>query len=627
MLEIRFQQHSFADKFVIIESDQTTSGLSKPYNFDVERFKKYTDKIIYLQIGPIDIAREKYEYFENNIERWNRELVHHGALKQILPLLTNRDIIMWSDVDEMLKSPPIYGNIRYISGLYYYYFNNRLYDRKNNNFLSWKYQVSFTKKTLEKYNPFHLRNSNTIKWDIHEDAGWHFAYIGDVEKLKYKLEAAAHQEYNTDKVKEQLSEKIKQGVDFASDRYPGKQTPINELPQCIIDNQEKYKPFILLDRPIVENISVKERRMKDLRNLRVAQRAEARRVQEECRLEALRNLHEAKKAELRRIQAEKEAKANAAQRRLRKRDRYTAPPIVSPVASVSNVDEFNILMLGSLGDVICNSVVVNNIRLSYPDAKITWCIAKKYLKISSNIIGVDDWIVADDIVGHDIHEIDREQPAFKEIFASKPNLIVLRDCSSPLYGSNWTNTGANLMETAIRDLARFVSVPIREKKGTFTIFRDDIIKWRDWVKDNDKYIFWEFTPISTTPLMVPEEYFALADKLYKDLRCKSIFSCSPENRDKYISYNSKNIRICDLSLAQVAAGVKQQGSIFMGCTSAQTWAVCETSNVPILELLNPAVTKKLRGISVKQSHYTNPSEVITVKSYQVIKDAITSLQR
>jgi beta-1,4-mannosyl-glycoprotein beta-1,4-N-acetylglucosaminyltransferase len=620
MLEIRFRQHSFADKFVIIESSQTTSGLPKPYNFDAARFSEYKDKIIYLQIGNIDARKEEYEYFENNIERWNRELVHHGALKQILPILTDRDIIIWSDVDEMLKAPPTRGNFRYTSSLYYYYFNNRLYDKKTGLFLPWKYQVSFTKKILSEYNPFHLRNSNTIKWNVIDDAGWHFAYIGDVDKLKYKLEAAAHQEYNTDQVKRELSDKIKQGVDFASDRYPGKRSPIEEMPQYIIDNRDKYQKYIL-----VEPENTKERRSKELRNLRATNRAEAKRIQEECRLEALRNLHAAKRAEAQRIENERRAKEAEAHKRMRRRGVPIEQPQPTPVSNA--YDEFNILMLGSLGDAICGSVVVNNLRLAYPDSKISWCIAKKYLKISSNLTGINEWIVADDIVGHDIHEIDREQPAFKEIFKNKSNLIVLRDCSNPIYGSNWTNTGANLMETAIRDLSRFVSVPIKEHKGTFTIFRDDIIKWRNWVNDSDKYIFWEFTPISTTPLMMPEEYFALADKLYKDLKQKSIFSCSPENLSKYQSYNSDHIRVCDLSLAQVAQGGKEQGSIFIGCTSAQTWAVCETSNTPILEILHPAVVKKLKGITVKQSHYTNPSESINVKSYEAIRNAITSLQR
>jgi len=599
MLELRFEQHLFVDKFVIIESNQTTSGLPKDYNFDFKRFRHYKDKIIYIQLGSLD--GDEQEIFKKNSVAWNRELVHHGALKQLLPLLTKKDIIIWSDADEFLKEKPQYGNFRYISGLYYYYFNNRLYDKYTGKFIPWQYQVSFTKDILEKYNPFHLRNSNTIDWNIVDNAGWHFAYVNDIEKLKYKMEAAAHQEYNTRKIKDELSEKIKKGVDFASDRYPGMFTPLSELPQYIIDKKEKYDKFILKEPLMssVPTISIREKRLALLR----------------------------KQAE----EIDKQKRIHEANCRARKNQPFIQKKIIqknnAPIVPSFNDKEFNILLLGSLGDIICNSVVVNNIKLAYPKTTINWYIAEKYSKISDNILGVDNWIIADDILGAPINEIDKQQVLVRELIKHKPNLIVLRECDNTQYGSNWKNSGGNIMEIAIKDINRFVSIPIAEKKGTFTILREDILKWRNWVKDQEKYIFWEFLPISTTPLLSPTEYFHLANKIYDDTGQKSIFSCSVEQAKRYAKHNSENIRLCALSLAQVAQGIKEQGSIFIGCSSAQTWAVCETSDTPILEIIHPDVLKVLPNITVKDSHYNNSTEVIDIKSYDLIGEAVARLKK
>ena len=49
LLELRLNYlNEIVDKFVIIEANKTFSGNPKPQNFDINKYKKFTDKIIYV---------------------------------------------------------------------------------------------------------------------------------------------------------------------------------------------------------------------------------------------------------------------------------------------------------------------------------------------------------------------------------------------------------------------------------------------------------------------------------------------------------------------------------------------------------------------------------------------------
>ena len=51
ILEIRLNElYNRVDKFIIVESSYTHSGDFKEYNFDIKKFDKFKDKIIYIKI-------------------------------------------------------------------------------------------------------------------------------------------------------------------------------------------------------------------------------------------------------------------------------------------------------------------------------------------------------------------------------------------------------------------------------------------------------------------------------------------------------------------------------------------------------------------------------------------------
>ena len=51
VLDVRLNElNPHIDKFIIIESNFTHSGEKKNFNFDIENFKKFENKIIYLKL-------------------------------------------------------------------------------------------------------------------------------------------------------------------------------------------------------------------------------------------------------------------------------------------------------------------------------------------------------------------------------------------------------------------------------------------------------------------------------------------------------------------------------------------------------------------------------------------------
>lgn len=226
LLKIRLEiLNPYVDKFVIVELNKTFRGLNKPLNFQlhIDEFEKYIDKIIY--ITPDDIPEYKGDG-DWTIENFQRNSIMLG-LKGCKP----DDIIMVSDLDE-IPAPDIFKNssVKYSlpqlsqvlnSGkkqVVKYIINNVLKaDYKNKKIIrdgstSWielldnnrfvcaqgcfYYYMNCKRNdywfgtTISKFknmkSPQNMRNDRTCMLNL-ENSGWHFSYLGGVEKIKQKL--------------------------------------------------------------------------------------------------------------------------------------------------------------------------------------------------------------------------------------------------------------------------------------------------------------------------------------------------------------------------------------------------------------------------------------------------------
>ena len=79
------------------------------------------------------------------------------------------------------------------------------------------------------------------------DSGWHFSYLGGVEKIIDKLEAYTHHEHNTDHYKNKsfIEQSINEGKSIYDPITTFEVIPVNEvLPLWVGENQERMKHLI-----------------------------------------------------------------------------------------------------------------------------------------------------------------------------------------------------------------------------------------------------------------------------------------------------------------------------------------------------------------------------------------------
>ncbi len=173
MLDVRFNilnEHIY--KFIVVESKFSHSGVKKKLNFDINNFKKFKDKIIYLiyeqesleieKVNPDDNEGEKSrKYILNAIHRENGQ---RNFIKKGLNIASDEDFILISDVDEIPNLSDL--NLQEIDekiilfkqDMFYYKFNLHLPN------LIWTGTKACKKKHL--VNPQWLRNIKDRKYSF-----------------------------------------------------------------------------------------------------------------------------------------------------------------------------------------------------------------------------------------------------------------------------------------------------------------------------------------------------------------------------------------------------------------------------------------------------------------------------
>jgi beta-1,4-mannosyl-glycoprotein beta-1,4-N-acetylglucosaminyltransferase len=88
--------------------------------------------------------------------------------------------------------------------------------------------------------------NNRVRFDLIEDGGWHLTFMGGENRVKEKLIAYSHQEYNNQYVLESVETKMKDGRDVLNRNVVFNTHDLNTLfPSNIIDLiNEKFKYLI-----------------------------------------------------------------------------------------------------------------------------------------------------------------------------------------------------------------------------------------------------------------------------------------------------------------------------------------------------------------------------------------------
>ncbi len=281
LLELRLHSlHKFVKKFVITEATYTHNGAKKKLNFDIKKFRKFEDKIIYIVVDkqPENIL----EIFPNdNIEKKGEKLILNGMARDYFQRenLTRGisdaqedDLILISDLDEIpnlekLDKSRIENNIIIFEQNMFYYKLNLLYEDyvwhgtkavKKKNFISPQWLRNIKGKNYPKWRlDTWFSNKKYSNLYFIKNGGWHFTCLRTAEDLEKKLlNFAHHYEYeesglNIDGLKKLISEKrvmYDHKIDQKGYKWSGKSILKNFdkklLPKYVQENLEKYSDWL-----------------------------------------------------------------------------------------------------------------------------------------------------------------------------------------------------------------------------------------------------------------------------------------------------------------------------------------------------------------------------------------------
>ena len=270
----------FIDYFVIVESTFNHKGEKRKLKFDINKYKKFENKIIYLIFDEEPSGIEKV-FDTDNEDEVSRKLILNAASRENgqrnfiskgLERANEKDLILISDVDEIPNLEKINWNtlknqiVLFKQDMFYYKLNLRLPD------LIWSGSKACRKKYLK--SPQWLRNVKDKKYSFFRldtlfsekkyinikfinNGGWHFSNIKTAAEIEYKLKSYLHhREFDLNPISESEIEDIiknKQAIyDLKVDKKINKigsgnklvEHPLNKLPSYISENIDKYKDWI-----------------------------------------------------------------------------------------------------------------------------------------------------------------------------------------------------------------------------------------------------------------------------------------------------------------------------------------------------------------------------------------------
>ena len=281
LLDLRLNiMNKYVDRFIITESIYMHSGKPKKLIFDINKFSKFKDKIIYSVVDDLPPDIEIINKNDNNDIKGSklinnslkRENHQREMAKKSLNEAKDEDIILINDIDEIPNLDGInFNNINnkiiiFKQKIFYYKFN-LLYKNfiwhgtkacKKNKFISpqWLRNVRHKKYPIWRLDMiFSKKKYNNICYV--EDGGWHFTNIKSPKDLEKKfLNFLHHQDYEASglnlKAIEEMMENKKilydLGVDQRDYKWSGKKilnkVSLSEMPEYLSTNYKKYTNWL-----------------------------------------------------------------------------------------------------------------------------------------------------------------------------------------------------------------------------------------------------------------------------------------------------------------------------------------------------------------------------------------------
>lgn len=257
LLDIRFNELD-VDYFIIVESNTSFSGEQKGYRFDIDRFPKYKDRIIYVPIG-----EEKSDYRNNSYyqafmhEKWQREFGTRNAILKGLDDCGPDDLVIISDVDELPNLSLIDDQhdlfvFRQICCQFKFNLHNPgLTPFFGSKAVKFKYLGLPVELRLHDQRHLGITSYDHLKTKKIRNGGFHFSFCLPTNKIIEKVSFYSHNERRENITAEHIEQCIQHKKDIWNGKFNyAKQTkelilfPIDFLPKYIQNNKEKFKDFL-----------------------------------------------------------------------------------------------------------------------------------------------------------------------------------------------------------------------------------------------------------------------------------------------------------------------------------------------------------------------------------------------
>ncbi|MBL9138890.1 MAG: hypothetical protein JNK85_23680 [Verrucomicrobiales bacterium] len=269
LLEVRLAElEPVVDHFVLAEATRTHSNQPKPLHFQENRhrFKPYLPKIIHVVVDDCP----------DSANAWVIEKFQRDAVGRALVGCKPDDIVLNSDIDEIPRRSAVQKlreRMRFGTGVG---------ARVGSAVLRQPWLVGLVRNLFKKHHPrvwvlehrqfYHFLNctSRTLPWwdgtravfyrdftrarDLRswkghrlQDAGWHFSYMGGVDRVREKLQAFAHQEYNRPEFidRQKVESALREGRWALGPEHQLQFVPFDEsFPEFLRTNRDRFRDWI-----------------------------------------------------------------------------------------------------------------------------------------------------------------------------------------------------------------------------------------------------------------------------------------------------------------------------------------------------------------------------------------------
>jgi beta-1,4-mannosyl-glycoprotein beta-1,4-N-acetylglucosaminyltransferase len=233
------------DMFVVVEGLETFTGHFKDLNFPDE-YKKLPGVVYW----PVNIPKQR--------TAWESERIHRDSLGTALSAIQNLaddDVIILSDADEIVHPNAIAQYKRLYAAehqivvceqLMSYYFLNM---RSDTTFQGTRIT---TVKGLRDHCSWSMEKLRYARGPVLSPGGWHFSFMGGVQRIQQKLQSYAHTEYSGPKWSSEayITRMVTSALDLFNREIKWSIVPIDKsFPLVVQYRQDEFAHMIRKEPP------------------------------------------------------------------------------------------------------------------------------------------------------------------------------------------------------------------------------------------------------------------------------------------------------------------------------------------------------------------------------------------